>query len=339
MLGYNAMKVYLLSAYPLGGENITVNHVKESALMDPFGVHELVDDPKNADLIIFVENHPGCDPYFFNVLKNSVYRVYKEKCVLYHDNDRSLTFLPTISPSLEKSYFNQNLHRPFPYITQLSRNPYIKHLYKNQEEKIYLFSFIGASRTHTVRKKIFKINYERCYLKDTSDKNSWQLKNEEKDYYFKKYAEICQKSKFILCPRGIGPNSYRLYESMEAGVAPVIISDDWIPSQGPKWKEFSIQVRESDVSRIEEILLEKEVDYKALGLKAREVWEDYFSKDKQFHYLVETAYQLQSEKGKKKFLRQYIRFTKSSFHLRNLIRFTVKKMFLGLESLWGLSKC
>ena len=40
-----------------------------------------------------------------------------------------------------------------------------------------------------------------------------------------KFQQIMSESYFSICPRGYGPTSFRLYESIAAGVVPVYISD------------------------------------------------------------------------------------------------------------------
>lgn len=319
------MNVFILSAYSDTNAILTSTYVKESAEIDLFGKYQLVEKVEHADLILFVENHPGEDPYFFNVLKHPIYKEYRDRCVLYHDNDHSLTFLPTISPSILKKHYNQNIHRSFNYITQFSSNPYLDNLNLSVEKK-FLSSFIGASRTHPVRKELFKHKFNRSFLKDTSHQNSWELSSAEKEGYFKQYAEVSEQSKFILCPRGIGPSSYRLYESLRMGIAPVIISDEFVPPLGPDWNDFSIRVKEDNLNQIEHILQEREDEYERLGKAAREAWENFFSKDKQFHYLVEAGLSIKGELNTLSYISQYKRFITSSFHLRNLLRYVRSKI-------------
>ncbi len=317
------MKVFLTSSYPYHEKNnYTPFYLSESANSDLFKVHELVDNPEEADIIIFAEHHPDVDPYFFEVLKNDIYKKYKAKCYLYHDHDNTIAFIPHVTPSLPLKHSNPIFNQPFSYIVQLSPNNIIRE-YAAVEEKKFLFSFMGTSRTHPVRKEIFAIAYDRCYLLDTLGKNSWELSSEEKAEYQKSYAKACFESKFILCPRGIGPNSYRLYESMEMGIAPVIISDKWVPTAGPKWEEFSIRIAESNVANIPEILEQREADSARMGELARQAWVEWFAKDKQFHYLVEACAKLHAARKQvtyATYLAQYRRFLEP-FHARNLLRF------------------
>lgn len=321
------MNVYFLSAYPIARYNNASVRLVSLSQNDVLKNHKVVNDPDFADLIIFVESHPGCDPYFFEVVKSSVYKKYNDKCYLYHDSDISLTFLPTVSPSIESKEFIRFFHEPFSYIAQTETNPYIKYNVISIE-KSYLFSFIGASRTNLIRKQILDLTFDDCYLLDTSDKNSWEISEEDREVYFEKYANICYKSKFILCPRGIGPNSYRLYESLKMGIAPVIISDEWIPQDGPNWKEFSILVKEKDINNIPEILKGRENMHLEMGKLARKAWEDYFSEDKQLHYLIEACSRLHSNRSKINFLvyvKQVMRFFEP-FHARNLLRYCKNRL-------------
>ena len=43
-----------------------------------------------------------------------------------------------------------------------------------------------------------------------------------------KFENLIKSSFFFLCPKGYGPASFRLYESIELGTVPVYISDDFV---------------------------------------------------------------------------------------------------------------
>ena len=61
------MKVFILSAYKESHNNFAFQNVKKSSSYDSFKNYVLVENPQDADFIIFVEHHPWDDPYFFNV--------------------------------------------------------------------------------------------------------------------------------------------------------------------------------------------------------------------------------------------------------------------------------
>ncbi|WP_269227355.1 exostosin domain-containing protein [Flavobacterium eburneipallidum] len=322
------MKVYILSAYDEDQYNFAFQNLKKSSLYDPFKKYVLEENPKKADIIIFVEHHPGDDPYFFQVIRHPLYKLYKKKCYLYHDDDNNITLLPTISPSICKSNFNKKIHHPYHYLEQISLNPYIQYQPENNVEKKYLFSFMGACRTYPpVRDKIVAFYQGDKNIHDTKNTNSWDLDDEERDVYFKNYAEILVQSKFILCPRGIGPSSYRLFESMKLGIAPVIISDEWIPIIGIDWDSCSIRIPEKDVHQIENILKSRENEYIELGANARKNYEKFMSFDNQFHFLSDAAATLHAFRKDVSifdYLAEYIRFFEP-FHFRNLLRYYKNK--------------
>jgi len=324
------MKVFILSAYEETQSNFAFQNVKKSSVHDPFKKYILVEDPSNADFIIFVEHHPWDDPYFFNVLKHPIYKLYRNKCYLYHDSDYNIALIPTISPSVCLSSFNKKMHHPYHYLEQISNNPYIEYSLGNTEEKKYLFSFLGACRTYpSVRDKIIQLYHGDDNIIDTKDSNSWDLDKEKRNIYFKKYVQILSQSKFILCPRGIGPSSYRQYESMKMGIAFVIISDEWVEPKGIDWKSCSIRIKETDVNQIENILKSRENEYLELGNNARKNYEKFMSFENQFHFLSDAAatlHGLRKEVSYFDYLSEYVKFFQP-FHFRNVLRYYKFKYF------------
>jgi hypothetical protein len=108
-----------------------------------------------------------------------------------------------------------------------------------------------------------------------------------------KYAEAIQDSQFVLCPAGIGPATYRLFETMEMGRVPVVLSDDWVAPPGPPWKEFSIRIPERHANEVATILKEFSDRHEDMGLQARLAWERWFAKPVCFHRLVELCVDIQ----------------------------------------------
>jgi hypothetical protein len=325
------MKVHILSAYEESQYNYAFRNLRKASLTDFHKKHELELDPKLADIIIFVETDTEQkDNYFFELLKHPIYKQYKKKCYLYHDNDDTITLLPTISPSICKSFYNKKIHTPYHYIEQIFNNPYIEYQPERVVDKKFLFSFIGASRTYPkVRDQIITYYQGDDNILDTKDLNSWELEEEERDIYYKSYAQILMQSKFILCPRGIGPSSYRQYESMKMGIAPVIISDEWVAPHSIDWKSCSIRIQEKDVGNLEEILKSRESEYIELGHNARINYDQYMISNNQFHLLSDAAAKLHSVRKQvtfKDYVGQYKRVFEP-FHFQNVLRF-YKKAYL-----------
>lgn len=97
--------------------------------------------------------------------------------------------------------------------------------------------------------------------------------------YSKTYTDLIKRSKFVLCPRGIGVASIRTFEVMSLGRAPVVISDNWQPPPGIPWEEFCVLIREEDVAGIPAILDRLEGNAASMGERARQVYDEHFAPD------------------------------------------------------------
>src|SRR5689334_11211228 len=98
------MQAHILSAFPgppIDTSNFAYLWLRESAEQDPFGRHQLMEDPHEADIILFVENHSH-DPYLLSVRHHPLYRSLPEKCFVYHDDDIALAVLRGLYPSIRK---------------------------------------------------------------------------------------------------------------------------------------------------------------------------------------------------------------------------------------------
>jgi hypothetical protein len=64
------------------------------------------------------------------------------------------------------------------------------------------------------------------------DPDTFNNKINNKETEEKEYKDIMERSRFCLCPRGSSPSSVRFWESLQAGVIPILISDYW---SLPEW--------------------------------------------------------------------------------------------------------
>ena len=93
----------------------------------------------------------------------------------------------------------------------------------------------------------------------------------------------------IVCPRGVGTSTYRLFEAMEAGRAPVLLADQWVAPEGPDWSSFLLRIPEKRVVDLPEILRGHEPEAVERGAKARSAWDEWFAPDVRFHTAVEAC--------------------------------------------------
>ncbi|MCF7785942.1 MAG: glycosyltransferase family 47 protein [Prosthecobacter sp.] len=254
-----------------------------------------VEDPAQADLILFAETFAGLDPYFVDVVRHPVFRAHRQKCVLYHIGDSTLTFCRTVSPSIDRNHPNVHARRSFSYLFRVHDNPFLCEISEAviaKSERTYLFSFVGDPQTHPVRKRLLNLSHPEALLKTATGSSATFMADVERKPFQKDYLQTILDSDFVLCPRGLGPTSMRLFEVMQLGRAPVIISDEWLPVSGIPWEDFALFVTESEVGQISRLLEQNRDRAVAMGKRAREVWLEHFSPQRAVEDLLERALEL-----------------------------------------------
>lgn len=133
------------------------------------------------------------------------------------------------------------------------------------QDRPYPYSFVGAydGRYYLTdsRKNIFEELAEKGGL--VTERLSWhyQARVYDQQVYGKElseeylteeqknaveYINVLQSSKFSLCPSGTGPNSIRLWESIEYGAIPVILADTLdLPGDDALWQDACLFIKES----------------------------------------------------------------------------------------------
>jgi hypothetical protein len=269
---------------------------EQSAAVDPFGAHTLVNDPDEADLIVFAEL--GAEGLFSEWVRHHPWvRKYREKTFIFDVGDFTLPFLPGLYASLRKGYHSSGRTRTGYYL-RLDENPHVEFRPHPSEYK-HLACFVGSLINHPVRAQLKRIASERLIVEDTSDfaQRMLYMSPEEKERdFWPRYADTMAASAFALCPRGRGPGSIRLFEAMRMGRCPVIISDEWVYPHRVDWSSCSITVSEADVPKLAEILERNLHRAKELGLAARSEWEKYYSPAVRFHWLVEDCLAIRQER-------------------------------------------
>lgn len=155
----------------------------------------------------------------------------------------------------------------------------------NQDiERPFLASFVG-SNTHRIRMKIFEkyktSNNIIVHMKGWTPSVSHDDLNT--------FLDFALKSKFCICPRGYGLNSFRLYEAMQLGSIPVIVTDElYLPwADELNWSEFSVIIPENLIPKMEEILLSfPEEKIQQMQNKLKEVYPQYFTMDGMYNNII-----------------------------------------------------
>jgi hypothetical protein len=234
----------------------------------------VVDNPQHAEVILFAETG-----YFgwLNIASLLKYcRKFNDKHVIMLNNtDWPYPVAGGFYPSLTKA--SKNAFSWAYFLTSSAERAV------DACEPRYLYSFVGRACTHKTRKQILTLD---CIDNPCIDVDNLPSRFREFDYDIT-YNEIINDSLFVLCPRGFGASSIRLFETMRAGRVPVIISDDWIPPPIENWDSFSLRVPEKYICDIPEILKRNKCQADLFGKRAKDTFHKYFHEDVFLYRLID----------------------------------------------------
>ncbi|MFN2974779.1 glycosyltransferase family 47 protein [Terriglobus aquaticus] len=281
----HSLKV-LLSSYPdPEAEKVRANLLRVYDLSDRR--HSLVERPEDADLILIggIGNESSQDRYVRETLHHPLISRFPGKCFTVSYRDKPLLLNRGVYESALESRWNTGRCVTGSYALSGHYNPAIQSA--ENIPKDLLFSFVGRM-SHPVRRQLMAMRFQRedIFLEDTSTFNYWACSEEVRQDREQQFSRVLARSRFCLCPRGVGAGSIRLFEAMRSGVAPIVIADRWIWPEGLPWEKFSIRVAESHLHHLERIVAEREDDFARMGAMARLCWEETFADDTYFEYLV-----------------------------------------------------
>ena len=232
----------------------------------------IVDSSAHADLVIVFDSHDGD-----TIEELDRRELFHPKTVMYSQAPDPVVVIPGLYVNLNHRRLSSRA-RTCGYISYLAEtggNPLCRGVEERAKE--FLFCFAGRN-CYPVRERIFRKyrNSPDYFVRDTSEAyDHWgddrNLSAQES------YVETIRRSHFSVCPRGIGTNSIRLFESMRLGVAPIVISDTWPYPDGPSWDNFCLRIAESEIDHLDQILQQHKHRSGEMGRLARQAYEDHFS--------------------------------------------------------------
>jgi hypothetical protein len=275
--------------------HLDLEQMRASARADSFGVHTAVDDPATADLILFVETSGAAGYYFEAVRRNPVFRRHRAKSYLFSSTDRVIPFLPGVFASIERRWYWPRWTRSGHYLGVHER-PGLQ--YDLEAKPVRLFSFLGTASADPVRAQVLALDHPEGQIFDAGaeagEVAAGLREAPSPSEYLERYVRSIEESAFVICPRGGGTSSFRLFETMMLGRVPVIVSDQMVLPSGPRWEEFALRVPEGEVASIPALLEARRDDAAAMGGLARETWLEWFSPQAGFHRTVEWCLELAS---------------------------------------------
>lgn len=258
--------------------------------------HSITTDPAAAEMILLLGSF-GLEPE--SLLAHPLYRAYPDRCAVYTEDDNYLPLAPGVYCSAHiDAHSRAGRTFSYSYVSQGGRysNPFVTGSEANYADlssapKTLLFSFQGGS-TSLLRKKLFNLSFERSggelpiLIENTSTYYHWDLERPGREERQQKYARTLAASHFVLSPRGAGAGSIRLFEIMAAGVAPVLISDDYLLPPHIDWDAFLLRIPEREIGRLPELIEPYLASAAERGRLAREAWMEHFAPEKEFDAIV-----------------------------------------------------
>jgi Exostosin family len=256
--------------------------MRDQMLQSSNSAYEMTDDPEEADIIVFWEPQQRSQVIRIPRLRaHPLVHQFPNKVFVVSVEDAPLGVLSGLYTSLPAWRHQPHRHRTTLYYT--TKNPYLRSLRASRQvSPTHLAAFVGA-KSHDLRHWLFEMAgefAEHDIILAPTPYNHFQIPQDPKLKPFHLgFIEMILDSKFSLCPRGNGPASYRVQESLALGRTPVIISDDWVPVADLDWEQFAIFVAENSLPDLPAILREYEPRWKEMGDIAKQTYESHFCQE------------------------------------------------------------
>lgn len=239
--------------------------------------HHLVDNPDDADVVLFTECHQFGDPITLaRVQRSDDFRQYRGKCYVFDQRPRSYCSLPGLFTSVPSWALRPAFQVPWSY-HMIARPQDVLGTERPSGPPDLLFSYVGSMRSHRCRRPIFELRHRRGVIEWAEGHVPWDTRQFEHEARRRHFADVTLRSSFVLCPRGRATSSFRFYETMAAGSVPVVISDDWVPPLGVDISEFAIRWPEGNLAGLVDYLERMEPCAAEMGARAKQVFDERFA--------------------------------------------------------------
>ena len=254
------------------------------ASTDRVGLHQLTESPALADIVLFTQCHMLYDDWRFEKIRHHrLTREFREKVMVYNEYDQPWCAFPGVYVNMPGPRFVPLHQRPWAY--------FVPEPSGIAERPDLLFSFVGSD-TAACRRPLFALQHPAAIVEEARGFRFWDAASGDFEERRARFRSTLARSRFVLCPRGNGTSSIRLYETLAVGAVPVIISDDWVPPVGPAWEQCSIRWPEGRIDGLTQMLEARDRDWPRLSAAARRAHAEYFSPPVYFHHVIECCAEL-----------------------------------------------
>ena len=257
---------------------------------------DVTDYQSDMSLLIRRSNLDECDVILYpNKFDNTKYinqyiamaREYNKPLLFFYNDDNDK---PSVDIGVEYILYRTSVNKSTQKNNERVMPAWSKDFKKyninittRKKSKTPVIGFCGAL-THKIRTNIINT----LNIKSNNYKTNFLIRNQfwggspDNISLRKEFIKNTIDSDFIICARGAGNFSYRLYETLSSGRIPIFIdSDSVIPFEEKiNFKDYFPIIKENDIGNIAKIILnfwDRIRDYSDLQLNLRELYENYFS--------------------------------------------------------------
>jgi len=260
--------------------------------------HSLAPSPADAELILLCGSFTARPR---RLTAHPLYRAFPEKCAVYTGDDHYCPLAPGVYTSPRRglsTVLGRARSHAFASSYGAHGNAAVLAAAARPGPTApgspgLLLSFEGSASSR-LRRRLFALalDPDECAVRDTTDTyDHFDHDAPGRAGGQDAYVRTMLDSAFVLCPRGVGTGTLRLFEAMSLGRAPVVVSDRYVFPRGPDWTAVALRVRERDVERVVTILRAERPRAAARGAAARRAWEQCFAPEVLFDGLVDAAAQ------------------------------------------------
>lgn len=240
----------------------------------------IVDRPDDADIVVLFEAWSlKLQSYADQLLACPFFREYAARVLVVNYDDAGTAFLPGCYTSLTRRTFDPMRYRASCYPKAYNRHVAAVAAQRAVRKARWLCTFRGNTRHQPVRQRLMAQLRNVPEFRMTDPGIVFHAHDHASQLA---YLEEIAESEFVLCPRGESPSTYRMFEVMQMGRCPVIVSDDWQPVSGIPWDTCSLRIGERDISDLPQILSARRGAARTLGEQARVIWERHFEDQAKF---------------------------------------------------------
>jgi hypothetical protein len=243
-------------------------------------------DLHDADVVLFSQCHMlPSDWRLETIASHPAASVHPERVIVYDERDRPWCRFPGVFVSMPRTQFDERFQRSWSFFPTRETEP--------SNDPDLLFSFVG-SRSHKSRDALRALAHPDAVVEFVAGFTFFDSGSKDFEARRLRFRDVVARSRFVICPRGVGTSSIRLYEALASGRVPVIISDQWVAPSGPDWTAFSLRWPEGTVAGLKEFIADHDSNWAAMSTAALAAHRRYFADDVWFDAIGTRCGELQA---------------------------------------------